>query len=115
MRREILDVDFKRWYRLIDWIMKLPEPANRAVWLRLQELKEEEAVSHVTYAEIFGREKGIKESVRDLLLAKFPEDGAALAAEIESEQNVARLKSLLLAAGLAQSPEDFRARVSTPS
>jgi hypothetical protein len=44
VRREILDADFRRWYRLIDWIVKLPEDANRAVWLRLQGLKEVEAL-----------------------------------------------------------------------
>src|SRR3954451_7973783 len=38
-RREILPDEFHRWYRLIDWILKLSEEDNRAVWLRLQEIK----------------------------------------------------------------------------
>jgi hypothetical protein len=74
-----------------------------------------EAVSHVTFAEIIGREKGIRESLREALVAKFPQEGPALAAEFESEQNVERLKGLLRAAVLAQSPEDFRASISSPS
>ncbi len=119
MRRETLDADFQRWYRLIDWILKLPEDANRAVWLRLQELKEGKTVGHVTFAEIFGREKGIKEgireSLREALVLKFPQEGAALAAAFEGEQNVDRLKSLHRAAVLAQSPDDFRSRASSPS
>ena len=84
-------------------------------------------MSHVTYAEIFGREKGLREgiqqgikegyinSLREALLAKFPQEGAALTAEFESEQNLDRLKALHRAAVLAQSPEDFRSRVSPPS
>src|SRR5262249_44137594 len=100
---------------LIDWIMKLPEAANHAVWLRLEELKEPKPMSHVTYAEIYGREKGIKESLLDALMVKFPKEGEALAAEFESERNVERLKSLLRAAVLAQSPDDFRLRASSPA
>ena len=77
--------------------MKLPEDANRAVWLRLEQLKEPRPMSHVTFAEIYGREKGLKEglreSLREALLAKFPQEGAALAAEFKDEQDVERLKT----------------------
>jgi hypothetical protein len=45
-------------------------------------------MSHVTFAEIYGREKGIKESLREVLVAKFPQEGPALAAEFEGERNV---------------------------
>ena len=72
-------------------------------------------MSHVTFAEIYGREKGIKESLREALVAKFPQEGPALAAEFKDVQDVDRLKFLLRAAVLAQSPDDFRARVSSLS
>jgi hypothetical protein len=118
MRRDILQADFQRWYRLIDWILKLPADANRAVWLRLQELKESKTVSHVTFAEIYGREKGIKEgikdSLREALVAKFPQEGPALVEEFKDEQDVERLKALHRHAVLAESPDDFRARASSP-
>jgi hypothetical protein len=119
LRRDISADELRRWYRLIDWIMKLPEGANRAVWLRLQELEEPKPMSHVTFAEIYGREKGIKEgfreSLREALVAKFPQEGPALAAEYKDEQDVERLESLLRAAVLAQSPDDFRSRASSPA
>jgi hypothetical protein len=115
LRRNISAEELRRWYRLIDWIMKLPEVANRAVWLRLEELKEPNPMSHVTFAEIYGREKGVRESLREALVVKFPQEGQALAAEFAGEQDVERLKSLLRAAVLAQSPDDFRSRASSPS
>ncbi len=115
MRRNISAEELRRWYRLSDWIMKLPEQANRAVWLRLEELKEPKQMSHITFAEIYGHEKGLKEGLREVLVAKFPQEGPALAAEYQDERDVERLKSLLRLAGLAQSPDDFRARVSTLS
>lgn len=119
VRRDVLQADFQRWYRLIDWILKLPEDANRAVWLRVEELMEPKPMSHVTFAEIYGREKGIrqgiKDSIREALEAKFPQEGLALAAELEDVQDVERLKSLLRLAVLAQSPDDFRSRASSPS
>ncbi len=123
MRRETLDADFQRWYRLIDWILKLPEEANRAVWLKLEQLKEPKTMSHVTFAEIYGREKGIKEgikeglreSLRAALEAKFPQEGPALAAEFKDEKDVERLKSLHRLAVLSQSPDDFRSRALSAS
>ena len=80
-------------------------------------------MSHVTFAEIYGREKGLKEglkeglreSLREALQAKFPQEGLALAAEFKDEQNLERLKSLLRLAVLAQSSDDFRARASSLS
>jgi hypothetical protein len=103
--------DRSLWY----WIVKLPEAANRVVWQRLQELKESKTVSHVTFAESYGREKGIKESLREVLLVKFPQEGAALAEEFKDEHDVQRLKSLHRLAVLAQSPDDFRSRASSPA
>jgi hypothetical protein len=76
-------------------------------------------VSHVTFAEIYGREKGIKEgikeSLREALVAKFPQEGPALAEQFKDEQDVERLKSLHRHAVLAQSPDDFRSRASSSS
>ena len=128
--RELPDQELRRWYRLIDWIMKLPEEANRAVWLRLRELQEPTTMSHVTYAEIFGRQEGFKEgrseglkegrseglkdSLREALDAKFPEEASTLFAELQSgEPDIDRLKALLRAAVLAVSPDDFRKRIAS--
>jgi hypothetical protein len=72
-------------------------------------------MSHVTFAEIYGREKGIKEMLREALVAKFPQEGPALAEEFKDEQDVERLESLHRAAVLAQSPDDFRSRASSPA
>src|SRR5438270_921956 len=92
--------------------------SSRYQTARLEELKEPKSMSHVTFAEIYGREKGIKEGIRDslreALVAKFPQEGPALAAEFKDEQDVERLKSLVRAAVLAQSPDDFRSRASSP-
>ena len=66
-----------------------------------------------------GLEKGVREtrqeSLREALVAKFPQHGAALATEFAEEQDIERLKFLHRCAVLAQSPDDFRLRVSTPS
>ncbi len=119
LRRDLNAQEFRHWYRLIDWIMKLPEEANRAVWLRLEELKEPKAMSHVTFAEIYGHEKGFREgrweSLREALEIKFPQEWVALAAPFKDEKDVERLKSLHRLAVLAQSPDDFRSRAMSPS
>src|SRR6186713_883247 len=66
-----------------------------------------------------GRKEGAvethKELLRDALEARFPEEGAALAAEFQGEQDVDRLKFLHRQAVLAQSPDDFRSRIASPS
>jgi len=119
MRRDLNPQEFRRWYRLIDRILKLPEEANRAVWLRLEELKEAKSMTYIPFAERYGQEKGLREGIREslveALVLKFPQEGPALAEEFKGVQDVERLKSLLRAAILAQSPEDFRSRVSSAS
>ena len=76
-------------------------------------------MSYVPFAERYfgemGLKQGIKDSLHEALVAKFPQEGPALAEEFKDEQNVERLKALLRAAVLAQSPDDFRSRISSPS
>ena len=119
LARDISEYYLRRWYRLIDWIMKLPEADNHAVWLRLRELQESQTMSHVTYAEIFGRQEGRSEGLRDSLRlaleAKFPEASDTLFAACKGEQDPSRLTVLLRAAVQTQSPEDFLLRVSPSS
>jgi Domain of unknown function (DUF4351) len=58
-RQEILDL-----YRFIDWVMILPEAAERSFWQELQAFEEERKVTYVTNAERFGIEKGIEQGIK---------------------------------------------------
>jgi hypothetical protein len=121
VRRGLPGEDVAPWYRLIEWIMKLPAEASRAVWQRLQELKEPKPMTYIAYSERAGHERGLKEglkatfydALREVLVAKFPQEGPALEAEFESEQDVERLKAFLRVAALATTPQDFRSRVAS--
>jgi hypothetical protein len=83
----------------------------------VRELTEDTNMTHVTDAEIFGREEGrkegfkegLKEMVREALVVRFHKEGAALAEDFEGEQRVDRLRLLHRLAILAESPSDFRA------
>lgn len=57
-RQQILDL-----YKFIDWLMVLPEAAEREIWQELQTYEEERKVTYVTNAERFGFERGIQEGL----------------------------------------------------
>jgi predicted transposase YdaD len=57
-RQQILDL-----YRFIDWVMILPEAAERAFWQELQAFEEERKVTYISNAERFGFERGIERGI----------------------------------------------------
>ena len=60
-RRKLDEADGREWYRLIDWLMKLPEEMNRQVHEDLFRQHAEEPMKYVSYAERLGIEKGIEQ------------------------------------------------------
>ncbi len=86
-RQEILDL-----YLFIDWVMILPEAAERSFWQELQSFEEERKVTYVTNAERFmleqAIEKGIKQGIereRSLILRQLTRKIGTIAPNIEAQ------------------------------
>jgi hypothetical protein len=111
-REDILEL-----FRVIDWMMALPEELARRFDQSLQELEEEKRMPYITSVERHGIEKGIqegrlqalRESVTDLLEARFPPVPEAIRAQIMAVEDSARLKEFLQRAAIASSMEELQA------
>jgi hypothetical protein len=112
-QRKMDAADGREWYRLIDFLMKLPEEMNQQVHQELYRQHAEEPMKYVSFAERQGIEKGEKQearkNLRAVMNAKFGADGIALVDALGEGADLARLESLLTAAALARSFDDIRA------
>ncbi len=53
--------DVRILFRFIDWLMQLPEAAEREIWQRVKEYEEVTQMPYVTSVERFGFQRGLKE------------------------------------------------------
>src|SRR5262249_44650612 len=107
-RRKLDEADGREWYRLIDWLMKLPEEMNQQVHQELYRQHVEEPMKYVSFAERQGIEKGARKSLESVLDAKFGAEGKALIERLAETTDLDRLDSLTRAAAVARSLDDIR-------
>jgi hypothetical protein len=110
-RKDILEL-----FRFIDWVMILPEDLEAHFSDALVEYEEEMKMPYVTSVERVGRERGRNEGLqgsREALIgimeARFGWTPAPSIAELINEINdLSVLKTLLIKAATATSPDDFK-------
>jgi hypothetical protein len=66
--------DVRQLFRLIDWLMKLPNPHNDRFWKEVQEDEEKRRMPYVTTVERIGMRRMLERTLQ----TKFGEEGAAL-------------------------------------
>lgn len=66
-RRGFDRTDVLELFRLIDWLLALPEEADREVWRTIEALEEEKKMQYLTSVERIGRADGRLEGTRDLI------------------------------------------------
>jgi hypothetical protein len=105
--------NIRQLFRLIDWMMDLPEPLALEFDQHLFEYEKEKAMPYVTSVERHGIEKGRRESSLDniqmLLEHKFGADGAALLPRIREIGDVEQLRAINKAAITANTLDEIRA------
>ncbi len=122
-RRKLDEIDGREWYRLIDWIMPLPEERNRQVQQELYRQHAEEPMNYVSFAEREGIKKGIEQGeiqgarkiLETVMAAKFGDKGRAMVLRLSQTTDLARLNALSRAAALATSLDDIRAAFERPN
>ncbi len=101
----------RKLYKFIDWIMRLPQEMNEALYYELKTIEENKAMPYITTAERIGMEKGMEKGVEKgmktvitkMLKTKFGEDGRSLAERAAQVQNLSTLEELSEKILLAQS------------
>jgi hypothetical protein len=123
--------DIRELFRLIDWILDLPEDLQEAFRSEVHEYEEDKGMPYVTSIERLarkegrqegreeGREEGRKEGLREGLLegitldleAKFGPRGSKLLPRIQAIQELAELRELTRAIKAANKLEEIRKRL----
>jgi hypothetical protein len=118
-RRTMDEADGREWYRLIDWLMKLPEEMDRQVHQELYRQHTEEPMKYVSFAERSGIEQGeikrARTSLKSVLEAKFGAEGLALFERLGEITDLDRLDALTRAAAVALSPDQIRDLFEPPN
>lgn len=84
-------------FRLIDWMVQLPEELDRQCDVEIESFKEERSVPYITTFERFGEERGLKkglvEGIGLLLESKFGRAGKKLLPKVQELADVAKLRA----------------------
>ncbi len=107
--------DILELFRIIDWLMALPEELTHSFDAAIERFEEEKQMPYVTSIERHGMERGLqqgalqmaREALLDILGARFGAVSPAAAATVHASDNLARLKELLRRAATVSSPEEF--------
>jgi hypothetical protein len=106
--REFQAEDVRQLFRLIDWLMDLPQRENKLFWQAVQQIEEERIMPFVTTPERFGIEKGLLFAIEDLLRIRFGEEGAQLLPEIQALEDAEKFREMLPTIYRAETVEDVR-------
>jgi hypothetical protein len=122
--RRLYELDYSReeavrLYRLIDWLLRLPEALETAFWQEVRAYEEERHMTYITSAERIGIEKGLaqglREGLEEALLLKFGEEGRLVADELTQVDDVEVLRAVKTRLRTATSPADVRAVYRPPT
>ena len=106
------ETQVRQLFKLIDWLMELPEPLASEFWNQLKQYNEEQHMPFITtperYGRIEGRAKGRLEGIEAVLEVRFQDAGLQLMPEIRLISNPEKLETILQAAKTVDSPEELR-------
>jgi hypothetical protein len=117
-RKDILEL-----YRLVDWLMRLPDGLERAYKEQLNEYENRNKMPYVTSIQQLGREEGLqmgreeglqtgrlqalREAICETIEARFGEVPAAVGERVNAMEDAARLKELHRLAVVSPSLTEF--------
>ena len=119
--------DILELFRVIDWLMTLPDDLAHSFDEAIARFEEERQMPYVTSIERHGMERCLqqgtilgalqmaREALLEILGARFGRVPPAAAAAIHANDNLARLKELLRHAATTNSPEEFEQLLANSS
>ncbi len=100
--------DVRQLFRFIDWIMELPEPAERAFREEADAFQQEKHMPFMDIFERMGMEKGLLRGIEVALKVKFGAAGLELMPELRQIQDHVLLEKIADRIETAASPDDLR-------
>ncbi len=106
-RRSWTADDVRRLFRLIDWMMALPDEFENRFWAEHEAYEEETKMEYVTSVERIGYRRGLVDGIKLLLDAKFGREGVKLLSYTE-KLDVGELKKFARFLKKAKTVDDVR-------
>jgi hypothetical protein len=100
--------DVRELFRVIDWLMELPEPFATLFWEDVEVTQKEKRMPFVSTPERVGEQRGLRKGIEALLRVRFGSEGLKLMPEIEKVYGEEKLRAVLAAAETAVRLEDVR-------
>jgi hypothetical protein len=104
--------EVRKLFRLIDWMMDLPEAQYQRFRQEMEQSEREKQVPYITSVELHGIEKGkregLLEGINSCLKVQFGAAGLELIPAVESVTDVNRLQAILKAIETATDLEELR-------
>ena len=102
----------RQLFRVVDWMMELPEPLADELWTELKQYEEKEQMPFITTPERYGRKEGLAqgrtEGIAGILEVRFGDAGVQLMPEISRIEDEVQLERILAAAKTVASPDELR-------
>ncbi len=105
--------DVRELFRLIDWMMELPQALKTVFWQDVETFQEERRMPFISTPEWVGVQRGIRRSIESVLKLKFGEEGPKLMPELKDIYDEERLLAILNGICTANTLEEVR-RLWTP-
>ncbi len=98
----------RQLFRLIDWMMELPEPLGIEFWEEITQYTKEKEMPFMTTPERIEFRLGLSQGIEGMLKMKFGEPGLRLMPEIRKILEIEKLQAVIQAIETAASPDDLR-------
>jgi hypothetical protein len=105
--------DIRELFRLIDWLMALPQPLDKSFQTEIKRFEEEKIMPYVTSLERLGIEKTMRENIISILQVRFTTVPTDLVNATNQIQDINQLKNLLKQAVTIASLADFQQLINS--
>jgi len=105
--------DIRELFRLIDWLMALPQPLDNSFQTEIKRFEEEKTMPYVTSIERLGIEKTMRENIISILQVRFTTVPTDLVNATNQIQDINQLKNLLKQAVTIASLADFQQLINS--
>jgi hypothetical protein len=105
--------DIRELFRLIDWLMALPQPLDNSFQTEIKRFEEEKTMPYVTSIERLGIENTMRENIISILQVRFTTVPTDLVNATNQIQDINQLKNLLKQAVTIASLADFQQLINS--
>ncbi|HEV8060947.1 MAG TPA: hypothetical protein VGP68_13795 [Gemmataceae bacterium] len=100
--------DTRELFRVIDWLMELPEPLADSFFEDVLNIEREKRMPFITTPERVGLRRGLREGIQSWLKSRFGLEGLKLVPAIEAIHTEAELRAILTVLETATDLEEVR-------